>query len=208
MLPNPPRIVLEKLGDNEGEPFLELKRHRYVAHYPDGSQSEPFSHDIVARKKMDAVLMVPYFIQNNALFIYLRSSMRPALADRFVEGGNLWEFPAGLIDDGETPEETAARELMEEVGFEAAPEDMKTLGVPVFTAVGVLAEIIHFFRVRVDPSKQKTPSEDGSPLERGAAVGATCLESLQCMVSRELIRDMKTELAIRRMEKLWHVGAL
>ena len=38
---------------------------------------------------------------------------------RYSTGEYLLELPAGLIDEGEDPEETAKRELVEETGFEA-----------------------------------------------------------------------------------------
>ena len=37
-----------------------------------------------------------------------------------------WELPSGLIDPGESPAETARRELLEETGYEAA--DVEVLG--------------------------------------------------------------------------------
>lgn len=43
--------------------------------------------------------------------VLLVSQNRPAI------GQKTWELPAGLIDDGETPEGAAARELAEEVGL-------------------------------------------------------------------------------------------
>ncbi len=39
--------------------------------------------------------------------------------DRPMTGGTLLEAPAGLVDAGETPEQTARRELREECGLEA-----------------------------------------------------------------------------------------
>lgn len=43
--------------------------------------------------------------------IVLQKQYRPPLGKRVIE------FPAGLVDKGETPEETAVRELREETGY-------------------------------------------------------------------------------------------
>ncbi len=58
----------------------------------------------------------------------------------------LWEFPAGVMEDGETPEESARRELVEETGI--TPNRLELLGaqIPVagFTGLpfhSLLAEI-------------------------------------------------------------------
>lgn len=48
----------------------------------------------------------------------------------------LWEFPAGLIEDGETPVEAGSRELIEEVGV--SPKSVELLGMqtPISGYVG------------------------------------------------------------------------
>ncbi|WP_433271799.1 NUDIX hydrolase [Actinosynnema sp. CS-041913] len=40
---------------------------------------------------------------------------------RFITGTWGWELPAGVIEEGETPAEAAAREMLEESGWRAGP---------------------------------------------------------------------------------------
>ena len=51
-----------------------------------------------------------------------RDDGRILLARRLPEAhlGGLWEFPGGAIEDGETPAEALARELIEEIGVRVA----------------------------------------------------------------------------------------
>lgn len=61
---------------------------------------------------------------------------------RFAVQGRLLEFPAGMIDPGETPEETIAREIQEETGYCA--QRWRKLG-EFFVAPGYSNEIIYAF---------------------------------------------------------------
>ena len=57
-------------------------------------------------------------------------------------GRTIWEIPAGVIDEGERPEQTARRELMEETGY--AAKTMK----PIFRSYptpGYSSELMHCF---------------------------------------------------------------
>ncbi len=80
-----------------------LARRRYQG--PDGEQT----FDVVLDGPGTAVLAV-----TEAGEIVLTRQFRPG-AERV-----LWDLPGGFVDEGETPEEAAARELREETGYEAA----------------------------------------------------------------------------------------
>ena len=64
---------------------------------------------------------------------------------RHAAGGWLWELPAGKIDAGEDPAETARRELAEEGGVEAG--DWTSLGM-LHSSPGVFTEVIHLYLAR------------------------------------------------------------
>jgi len=62
---------------------------------------------------------------------------------RHAAGGWLWEIPAGKIDPGEAPAETAKRELAEEAGLIA--ETLEPL-CNTLTTPGFCDEVIYLFR--------------------------------------------------------------
>jgi 8-oxo-dGTP pyrophosphatase MutT (NUDIX family) len=61
---------------------------------------------------------------------------------RYVADGWLWELPAGKLEPGEPPQDTARRELAEEAGVSA--KDWQQLGV-VLSSPGVFTERLHLF---------------------------------------------------------------
>ena len=63
----------------------------------------------IAKEKCDAVVLIITSTDGERLL--LNKEYRMAV------GGFAINFPAGLIDEGETPEEAAARELWEETGI-------------------------------------------------------------------------------------------
>nr|WP_294790063.1 NUDIX hydrolase [uncultured Mucilaginibacter sp.] len=67
------------------------------------------------------------------------------------ETGYLVETCAGLIDDGETPEQAALREVEEETGYAAG--NLQKIGA-VYTSAGGLTEYVHLFMATYDKDKQ------------------------------------------------------
>lgn len=61
-------------------------------------------------------------------------------------GRDVVEFPAGLIDDGETPEQAAVRELAEETGYQGR---IISVGPPQCTSPGLCDELVHLARAVV-----------------------------------------------------------
>ena len=64
---------------------------------------------------------------------------------RHVAGGWLWELPAGKLDAGEPPLNTAQRELEEEAGLRAGR--WESMG-KIISSPGVFTEIVHLFLAR------------------------------------------------------------
>ena len=74
---------------------------------------------MVTRSPINTMVKSPKIIRVTAAII--ESDDKILIAQRKSEDdifGGFWEFPGGKIEDGETPEECMARELMEELEIE------------------------------------------------------------------------------------------
>jgi ADP-ribose diphosphatase len=210
------RITREEERPSPPDPFLRVRHEVLRARFPDGEVSEPFTYDRVERERLDAVVIAAHFRdEGGRRMVFLRSAIRPPVALRPREAwpvpereglGELWELPAGLVEvDERSPEglrRCAARELFEEVGLVAEPDDLFELGPSSFPCPGVIGERHFFFHIGVDPSRRVAPPEDGSVLERKAAIVAVSLDEALDLARAGEIEDAKTELGLRRLWEL------
>ena len=86
--------------------------------------------------------------------VLLVSQNRPAV------GQKTWELPAGLVDEGETPQVAAARELAEEVGLGGT----LTLLAEVFSSPGFTDEKVYLFRA-TELTEHKLPGDEEADFE-------------------------------------------
>lgn len=89
--------------------------------------------------KCDAVMVVPQFTNGDLILL---KQYRKAVADY------IFEFPAGLVDPGETIEETATRELKEETGLDVLA--MELYMKPSYSSVGMTDECVAVYKAIVD----------------------------------------------------------
>jgi ADP-ribose pyrophosphatase len=111
---------------------------------------------------------------------------------RYSVGRDLWELPAGNVDDGESVEAAAFRECEEETGL--APSRVDKLGA-MFPAPGYSDEEMFFFRA----SGLRPPPEDSPhrPDEDEAIeVHPMTVADAKALVGRGDVVDLKTAFAL------------
>ena len=99
-----------------------------------------------------------------------------------------WRPPAGLIEEGELPEDCARRELQEETGHAAA--DIERIGT-FWPSPGFCDELMHVFLARRLTRGQPSPDED-----ENIEVVRYPLERVLEMIESGEIRDGKTIAAV------------
>ena len=102
----------------------------------------------------------------------------------------LWEFPAGSVDEGETPEAAARRECHEEIG--QVPDTIVRLGA-LYPTPGYCDEEMVFFRVSgLGDSDEEAAKDEDEDIE----VQTFTVREARDMVRRGEILDMKTVVGL------------
>lgn len=110
---------------------------------------------------------------------------------RYAIGDFILELPAGKLDSGQTPVDTIARELEEEIGYSAGS---LTHACTFYTTPGFSNESIHFF-IAQHLTQTTQRLEEGEHITVEAHSLSECLR----MIENGEIRDGKTILGI-----LWY----
>jgi 8-oxo-dGTP pyrophosphatase MutT (NUDIX family) len=204
-------IADQRLGEGG---HLRLRRMRLRLVLSDGSRTSEGSWDYVERPMgLDAVVLALFRQTAGAVEVLLRHGVRiPVHFGRPDKPPTLLfpELVAGILEPGDDLYQRAAAEAMEEAGLQIQPTSMRMLGPAVFPTPGMCAEVFQFVACEVDPHAVAHPAAgDGSPFEQGARIEWVPLDEALSRCSRGEIRDMKTEIGLRRLrEKLGSRGAL
>ncbi len=103
------------------------------------------------------------------------------------------EIPAGTLEEGESPEECARRELIEETGFQASKLDKL---VEFYPSPGFSSEIIHIF----EASGLKKVSDVDAELP----IRFVPLSELLIKIRRGEIKDGKTVIGVLMVSGGWN----
>lgn len=194
--------------------FLAIRRLRMRNRRVDGSVSQPYVCDAIARPYgQDAVVVAVYARSARGIEVLVRDGLRPALiAGRDPDRAPLSEPPpamfltelvAGILEVGDVGEDglrqRAAHEVAEEAGFVVDPAAVLVLGAGSYPSPGAMVEKFYFTAVEVDPAAQQALTGDGSPMEEGAQTRWLSLDAaIEACVQGDLM-DLKTELGLRRL---------
>ena len=158
--------------------FLKLRRDR--ARMPDGAERV---REYVVHPGASA--MVPIFPDGSVL---VERQFRYPLREVFVE------IPAGKLDPGETPLQTARRELVEETGYTAAQWAHLTR---IHPAIGFATEVIDIFLCR-------ELTQVGRELDHGEFVDIdiVTLGWLMDELRAGRLTDVKTQIAVQWLDRI------
>lgn len=189
-LPHPselPRIVESELV-YDGWNRLDIITVEAVDH--DGNVSR-HRRELVDHGEAAVVLVIERQRRVAALVRQWRTGLIGTGADPY-----LLEACAGIIDPGETPEETARRETEEEIGV--ALGKLRSLG-SVLPSAGTLTERMHLFVAEVSAADLSSRGR-GNPHEgENIEVVEVPLATLYQMARNGAIEDAKTLIIVQRL---------
>ena len=180
--------------------FLPVLRTLYSHLRFDGVWSKKLDREIIHRGNIVAVL--PYDpVQDKYVLIKqfrIGAYWAPAKNAHTPNDGIIWETVSGYVDDGETIEAAAKRELKEESGLNCS--DLKSLG-SILTNPGMCDERLHLFIASVDSANCEGIFGLESESEH-IQVHALKRETVQQMIRDGRIEKASCLLALYRAEEI------
>ena len=122
--------------------FLELQNLYYRA--KDGNVH---LWESVARVRSGGAVLILAKLIPSGRILLIRQFRPPA-------GGLVWEFPAGLLEPGESPETAAVRELKEETGYRGR---VVSCTGPAFSSPGLSSESLFVACMEIEEKGQENP---------------------------------------------------
>ena len=138
--------------------------------------------------------------KNNAEAVIIIAKMEPSerhiIIRQFRPPTNSYilEFPAGLVDRGETHEQTAIRELSEETGYAGEVEKISPM---LYSSPGILSEAVSFVNMQVDenlPDNQR-PKARNEPGEF-ITVFKKSMDEISEFFNQEISRGVKFDVKL------------
>lgn len=153
---------------------VEVGRRRF----PNGTE-----HEVAIVRHAPSVVLIPF--EDDGRVVIVKQYRAPL--DR-----EMWEFPAGRLNEGESAEDAARRECEEEIG--RVPHRIERVR-GLYPAPGFCDEELIFFRVSdlraPAPDSPHEPDEDEDITTRTVAVAEA-----RAMLDRGEIVDLKTAYAL------------
>ena len=141
------------------------------------------AHDVAIVRHPPSVVLLPMQADNRVILI---RQYRPSL------GREIWELPAGSVEEGESPETAAVRECEEEIGL--VPGRVESLAA-FYPTPGYCDEEMIYFRVSdlhpPQPGSPHKPDEDEDIHGQSFTV-----EEARALVARGEIVDLKTAFGL------------
>lgn len=133
--------------------------------------------------KCDAVMVVPIIYGKGVVMI---KQYRPAINDY------IYEFPAGLVDDGETIKDAAIREVYEEIGLKVKEKECHEFIKPSYTSVGMTDETcaVYFAYVNGEPSNKHNTEHEKIEIK------TILFEEIEDILKNNIV-SIKTSLMLR-----------
>jgi GDP-mannose pyrophosphatase NudK len=153
---------------------------------------QQLEYEVYFRPDAVTVLLVDH--QNEEFILASQIRLPVYLNPQGKARGYLLEACAGLMEEGESAEQAAIREVREEMGYQiSAP--VKIGGV--YTSAGGLTEYVHLFIAEVSPEEQK--GEGGGAEDEEEDIEIIRLKFVQAkeMLENAEINDAKTVLLLQ-----------